>query len=715
MRSLTVLLLAAAAASPADPKLVVKPDAFETLVNPNCSHCVDEAKRRKDELKDSDPVLMWTRGKYDGGAIPIRFFLNPYRVISDTYGVFVYDPDAGYARGFKASLDFRFHGWRNGVMVMSHKDGTLYSCLTGAAFEGPRKGDRLEPWPTVVTNWGWAMKNYPGGVAYHMFEKYKPTELPTKPNEDSLKSRGEVDKRLPADEMVLGVDRRARTLPRAYRLADLERMGKFAALADSLEFGDEVVIFWDGPTRTATAYLPIAEKREEVKELSKQGRVLDTRLGLEIVVDGKSETAPFVDKKSGTRFDMAGRGVDGELKGWTLATTDAVVAKWFAWSAEYPGSKIYQAKDPAPVAPKAAPAPKVDAKDAIKEVAGTAEFLRNTPKHFATFKGFDPKARTVTLLIDGEKVPKAWPLIADAEVKVMGWWGRSEQLKTGERVWVWFACDRAKNPRSVLMLCDDATEKDIHGKTAELPKDFASRRVSQIADLTFRWEREGLPGTVTFVHVAGEIEVMLDHEAMRWSRSLKVGDAVEIEDTSQPRPTGTRRLDVRDLAERGRASGVAQGESERRDLADQMASVARVKAVVKDVKPWRERTRVTLVVNGLDIAPFDSGKRTFLKMPPPPKEVQESDYPPDLDRKRTKEERVEWFLASMYCTCKVGNDICTGDFYTLSSCNPNGCGAPNATRKRIADMIDKGLDDKQIFDDLRAERGALMTKPHLLP
>jgi hypothetical protein len=39
---------------------------------------------------------------------------------------------------------------------------------------------------------------------------------------------------------------------------------------------------------------------------------------------------------------------------------------------------------------------------------------------------------------------------------------------------------------------------------------------------------------------------------------------------------------------------------------------------------------------------------------------------------------------------------------------------PNATRRRIAEMIDKGMDDKQIFDDLRAERGPMLTKPHLL-
>src|SRR5919109_2726218 len=155
--SLLFLSLLTAGQAPVPP-VVARPDAFKTLVNPECSHCVDEAKRRATELRDDDRVLCWVRGYSDGGAIPFRFFLNPYRVISDTYGVFVYDPDAGYARGFAPSLDFTFHGWRNGVMVMKHKDGTLYSCLTGVAFDGPRKGDRLRPVPTVTTDWGWAMK-----------------------------------------------------------------------------------------------------------------------------------------------------------------------------------------------------------------------------------------------------------------------------------------------------------------------------------------------------------------------------------------------------------------------------------------------------------------------------------------------------------------------------------------------------------------------------
>src|SRR5262245_41406153 len=120
MRFVLCLALLAAATLPAaerPPTAVLLPGKDHTLVNPDCSHCKDEAKRRKAELRADDRVLCWTRGKYDGGAIPFRFFFHRYPVISDTYGVFVRDQGAGFARGFAPSLDFTFAGYRHGVMV----------------------------------------------------------------------------------------------------------------------------------------------------------------------------------------------------------------------------------------------------------------------------------------------------------------------------------------------------------------------------------------------------------------------------------------------------------------------------------------------------------------------------------------------------------------------------------------------------------------------
>src|SRR5262245_14736632 len=234
------LLPAALATGPDDPPaLVARPEARETLVNPQCSHCRDEAKRRGGELRADERVLCWIRGYSDGGAIPYRFFLNKYPVISDTYGVFVYDADAGFARGFAPSLDFDFYGWRNGVMVMKHKDGTLYSCLTGVAFDGPRKGTRLAPVPTLVSDWGTWLKLYPQAVAYHMFDKYKPVDLPTTIAEESRKSRLKPDPRLPEAEMVLGVadGKNARAYP-------LKALAKAGTIRD----GEDRIVLWHGPT-----------------------------------------------------------------------------------------------------------------------------------------------------------------------------------------------------------------------------------------------------------------------------------------------------------------------------------------------------------------------------------------------------------------------------------------------------------------------------------
>lgn len=664
------LLLAASLSS--DPIFVAKPDAFPTLVNPNCSHCVDEAKRRKDELRPDDPVLCWTRGYSDGGAIPIRFFLNQYRVISDSYGVFVYDPDAGYARGFAPSYNFVFHGWRNGIMVMRDKtDGTLYSCLSGEAFDGPRKGHRLTPIPTLVTTWGEVMARNPNAVAYHMFEKYKPSELTKTANADSVNSRQTVfDPRRKPDDLVLGV--RVGNETKAYPLASLATQWPRAYRFDSVG-GTSLVVLMDKDLNTATAYKLVAHAPRKFKgpqpdangvSPPNPGVPLNDKVEKPTAVELESRDlkgGPTLVTKGGTNADswkLDGRCTDGRFKGWELEPVDAVVCTWRAWSAEYPKTEVDGQDKPKPADPN----------KAVRQVAGSAEFLRLLPKPFGIIKSIDPKANTVTLLLDGEKVPKVWSIEPEAEIKVAGWWGRLEQFKAGQRVWVWLKLDRNKKAKAVAMLADEVSEQEIHGvKPVE-----TSLITTQREWLRQRWLNQGLPGTATFIHVfSGEMDVMLDHEAMRWGRSLKYGDQIEL--TSDPP----------------------------------------IKAIVKSVTPWRERTQVRLVVGELQSSELKAGQRIGVKMAWLPKEVDDSPYPTDIDRPRTKAERIEWFLASMYCVCGVGDDICTGDFYTLASCNPNGCGAPNQSRKEIGKLIDEGKTDKQIWDALAKDRGPEMTRPHL--
>jgi hypothetical protein len=321
------LALAAAGEPAKGPTLISRPEAAATLVNPQCSHCRDEAKSRAGDLRAAERVLCWIRGYSDGGAIPYRFFLNKYPVISDTYGVFVHDPDAGFARGFAPSLDFSFHGWRNGVIVMKHKDGTLYSCLSGVAFAGPKKGARLAPVPTLVSTWGEWLKRYPQAVAYRMFDKYKAVELPARPAEGSLKSRGPADKRLPAETEVLGVVQGEDA--RAYPLADLAKAGMIREVVG----GQERVVLWYAPTRTAVAYREYAEPPPKTKA---KGRRLTFRRPAD-----NPDGVCLTDRETGSRWDVTGRAVEGELKGWTLDWLDGTQVRWFAWAAEYPKTTIH--------------------------------------------------------------------------------------------------------------------------------------------------------------------------------------------------------------------------------------------------------------------------------------------------------------------------------------------------------------------------------------
>lgn len=310
-----------AGAGEGDAKVLYRPQLFTTLVNPSCSHCVDESKRKAGELRDQDRVLAWTRGKYDGGAIPYRWFLVPYRVISDTYGVFVYDADAGFARGYPASLDYRFHGWRNGVMVMRRKDGTLFDCLTGVAYEGPRKGERLTPIATIESDWGAWLKGNPGTVAYQMVAKYKPQELPKALLPESRTTRLEPDPRLDAEERVFGLE-----LEGSSAAWPLKSLGDEPRVKHETLAGKPVVILWSPATHTAAAYAPATEG--------------ETPQPATLTAQPSDPLAPFVDQETGSRWSVAGRAVSGPRKGQTLPWRPGVMVKWYAWAAEYPKTTL---------------------------------------------------------------------------------------------------------------------------------------------------------------------------------------------------------------------------------------------------------------------------------------------------------------------------------------------------------------------------------------
>ena len=315
---LSVTALSAEEAS----KLLPKEGLHKSITEPPCSYC--STQNRKGFIQPNDRVLAWIRGAHNGGAISIRHFLAAPRVINDTYGLFFYDPDGGYVSAFKKDKGYEFYGWRGGVMVVKGRDGTLWSALTGLGIEGPQKGARLERLPSLLTEWGYWLMLQPESTAYDLFDgkKYQMAELPVEMTAEAKASMGQTDPRLPPRAPVLGVEISERG--KAYPLDEaVER----ACFADTIG-GEPIAVFWYGPTRSAVAF----------------SRRLDART-LTLYADAISpDTAPFKDQETGSRWTLAGRAVDGPLKGKELTWVKSIQCGWYAWAGAYPETELHVPK-----------------------------------------------------------------------------------------------------------------------------------------------------------------------------------------------------------------------------------------------------------------------------------------------------------------------------------------------------------------------------------
>jgi hypothetical protein len=114
------------------------------------------------------------------------------------------------------------------------------------------------------------------------------------------------------------------------RAYPLDALAKEGLLTDTLD-GKECVLLWYGPTKTAAAYRPLASPAKTGTPAQK----------VTLKRDDKDPAAPFVDRETGSRWDVAGRAVEGSLKGHTLQWLDGTQVKWFAWAAEYPETSVH--------------------------------------------------------------------------------------------------------------------------------------------------------------------------------------------------------------------------------------------------------------------------------------------------------------------------------------------------------------------------------------
>ena len=306
-------------------KMIVRPELYQALTEPPCSYC--STQNRKGLIDPNDRVIAWIRGAHNGGAIPLRHFLSGPRVINDTYGLFFYDPDGGYVAAYQKDYGYQFHGWKNGVMVVQGRDGSLWSALTGIAFAGPSKGKVLTRIPSFMTDWSYWLMLHPESTAYDLFDgqRYSVVPLPTEMHPSARASMGQVDARLPPQATVLGVQ-----VGESRKAYALDELAERACINDEVG-GEPVTVFWYKSTRTAVAFR----------------RVVDGKPVSFVADPVPPESAPMEDAETNSRWTLAGRAVDGQRKGTELEWVNSIQCKWSAWSAEFPATELYQ-KPPSP-------------------------------------------------------------------------------------------------------------------------------------------------------------------------------------------------------------------------------------------------------------------------------------------------------------------------------------------------------------------------------
>lgn len=290
------------------------------ITEPPCSYC--STQHVKSLIRGDDRVIAWLRADHNGGAFPIRLFLAAPRVVNDTYGLFFYDPDGGYVAAYEKDYGYQFHGWRNGVMVVKGKDGTLWSALTGKAIEGPQKGKQLTRIPSLTTTWNYWLMLHPESTTYDLFDgkKYASAALPVQMSKQANESLKQKDNRLKVDQQVLGIE--FDESQRAYPLPVDEAR---ACFQDEID-GEAVAVFWYGNTSTAVAF----------------NRTVNGRILTFYADDISPESAPYKDKETGTRWSIAGRGIDGPLRGHELTWVSSIQCRWYAWASEYPSTTVFQ-------------------------------------------------------------------------------------------------------------------------------------------------------------------------------------------------------------------------------------------------------------------------------------------------------------------------------------------------------------------------------------
>ena len=283
-------------------------------------------------------------------AYPLRILVW-HEIVNDTVGgtpvTVTYCPLCNTGMAFVRPvidgklLDFGTSGklYNSNLVMYDRQTNSYWPQVLGEAVTGPLTGTKLRFVATQILSWQDWRAAHPDGFVLSEHTGFA-RDYGTNPyggyDEEAYPglSIGHADRRLPLLTYVLGVDVNDDFVAFPFPELQGRAVDGLAAVSDEVG-GRPIVVLWQAGTVSAVDETSIPDSKDVGAAAAFDPRVGTRTLTFEATAAG------FLDRQTGSRWDITGRAVAGPLAGQRLEPVLSANSFWFDWAAFHPDTSIY--------------------------------------------------------------------------------------------------------------------------------------------------------------------------------------------------------------------------------------------------------------------------------------------------------------------------------------------------------------------------------------
>lgn len=309
-------------------------------------------------LEPNEPVVMVTYGGV-ARAYPLRIFMF-HEIVNDEVGglplAVTYCPLCNTAIAFERQvgerlLDFGTTGRLrfSNLIMYDRQSESWWQQATGEAIIGELVGQQLAFYPAPLVAWQDFKAAYPEGEVlsqetgfsigygrnpyrgYDLADNYEVDEGGYR--DPFLYVGPDTPTSLPPVGRILGVEIGEEAVAYPYEILEVQRV------VNDMVAGEPIAIFWTPGSAAALEASTVAGGRDVGAAVAYQ-RTLDGRT-LTFLYEGEA----IRDQETGSRWNILGQAVGGELEGSQLEPVVGVNHFWFSWAAFNASTRLYEAAE----------------------------------------------------------------------------------------------------------------------------------------------------------------------------------------------------------------------------------------------------------------------------------------------------------------------------------------------------------------------------------